>query len=59
MERVNPKKSTLVPSSEGTNRTGLSVSPFGKKTTLQCLNIKGSVLSSNRVKVETLEDKLE
>ena len=32
--------------------------PAGKKVTFQCLNIRGLVLASNRVKVDTLSDKL-
>ena len=42
-----------------THRQGLLMGSVREKSTIQCLNIRGLALISNRVKVSTLEDILE
>ena len=43
---------------EGADREGLLDGPIRKRATIQCLNVRGLALVSNRVKVQTLENSL-
>ena len=50
------------PSSEneqGADRKGLPLGPIRQRASIQCLNIKGLALASNKVKVKSLEESLE
>ena len=46
-------------SEQGADRKGLPLCPFRQRATIQCLNVRGLALASNKVKVKTLEESLE
>ena len=56
---AGPRSESTTKDEERADREGLPVGPVGQRSTMQCLNIRGLALVSNRVKVQTLEDSLE
>ena len=46
-------------SEQGADRKGLPLGPLRQRATIQCLNVRGLALASNKVKVKTLEESLE